>query len=103
MSILLIDDEDEAIRMMDEECLGVSAMSGGNSGKDRKPYTLTKQRERWSHVEHAKFEDALKLFHRDWKKIEEHVQTKTIVQVRRAHSVATRPGRGRLGSNQHLQ
>lgn len=48
----------------------------------RKPYTLTKERERWNDDEHNRFLTALKLFNRDWKKIEAYVETKTVVQIR---------------------
>ncbi|KAG8046044.1 hypothetical protein GUJ93_ZPchr0008g11811 [Zizania palustris] len=50
--------------------------------KARKPYTMTKPRERWSDEEHERFLDALIMFGRDWKKIEEHVGTKTTIQIR---------------------
>ena len=36
----------------------------------RKPYTITKQRERWTEEEHQRFLDALKLHGRAWRKIE---------------------------------
>lgn len=50
--------------------------------KMRKPYTISKQRERWSEEEHKKFLEALKLHGRAWRCIEEHVGTKTAVQIR---------------------
>ena len=39
-------------------------------GKGRKAYTMTKPRERWTDAEHAKFLEALKLYGREWRKIE---------------------------------
>lgn len=38
--------------------------------KVRKPYTITKQRERWTDEEHKKFLEALKLYGRAWRRIE---------------------------------
>lgn len=50
--------------------------------KVRKPYTITKQRERWTEEEHEKFLEALKLYGRAWRQIEEHIGSKTAVQIR---------------------
>ena len=38
--------------------------------KVRKPYTIKKQRERWTDEEHKKFLEALKLHGRAWRRIE---------------------------------
>ncbi|XP_010675239.2 protein REVEILLE 2 isoform X1 [Beta vulgaris subsp. vulgaris] len=65
---------------------GVSGIHSGagesHVPKIRKPYTITKQRERWTEEEHKKFLEALKLYGRAWRKIEEHVGSKTAVQIR---------------------
>eukprot|EP00741_Cyanophora_paradoxa_P019867 tig00000217_g19175.t1 len=53
-----------------------------NPPKERKPYTITKQRENWTEEEHQKFLEALKLYERDWKKIENYIGTKSVVQIR---------------------
>ncbi|XP_050381330.1 protein REVEILLE 8 [Argentina anserina] len=59
------------------------SMSSDWSGKKvRKPYTITKSRESWTEEEHDKFLEALQLFDRDWKKIEDFVGSKTVIQIR---------------------
>ncbi|KAL0920436.1 hypothetical protein M5K25_009573 [Dendrobium thyrsiflorum] len=50
--------------------------------KVRKPYTISKQRERWTEDEHKKFLEAVQLHGRAWRCIEEHIGTKTAVQIR---------------------
>lgn len=61
----------------------MSSMAGtGSSKKVRKPYTITKSRENWSDDEHDKFLEALHMFGRDWKKIEDYVGSKTVIQIR---------------------
>ena len=50
--------------------------------QSRKPYVITKQREKWTDQEHARFLDALRLHGRAWRRIEEHIGTKTAVQIR---------------------
>ncbi|CAL4918740.1 unnamed protein product [Urochloa decumbens] len=50
--------------------------------KPRRPYTVTRPRERWASDEHDRFLHALVLFGRDWKRIEAFVATKTSTQIR---------------------
>mmetsp|Transcript_5403 Transcript_5403/g.9351 ORF Transcript_5403/g.9351 Transcript_5403/m.9351 type:complete len:309 (-) Transcript_5403:531-1457(-) len=50
--------------------------------KIRKPYIITKSRQSWTDEEHTKFLEALGKFGRDWKKIEAHVGSKTVIQIR---------------------
>lgn len=60
----------------------ISSSGDELAAKVRKPYTITKQRERWSEDEHLKFLEALKMYGRAWRRIEEHIGTKTAVQIR---------------------
>ncbi|XP_042475656.1 protein REVEILLE 8-like isoform X2 [Macadamia integrifolia] len=59
-----------------------SLAAGGSGKKVRKPYTITKSREVWTDEEHSKFLDALQLYNRDWKKIADFVDSKTVIQIR---------------------
>ncbi|KAF8085495.1 hypothetical protein N665_0665s0005 [Sinapis alba] len=53
-----------------------------NAAKARKPYTVSKQREKWSEEEHERFLEAIQLYGRAWRQIQEHIGTKTAVQIR---------------------
>ncbi|KAF3616882.1 hypothetical protein FXO38_34286 [Capsicum annuum] len=57
-----------------------STPTDASGKKVRKPYTITKSRESWTEEEHDKFLEALQLFDRDWKKIEDFVGSKTVIQ-----------------------
>eukprot|EP00696_Hemimastix_kukwesjijk_P000658 gnl/Hemi2/1085_TR395_c0_g1_i2.p1 gnl/Hemi2/1085_TR395_c0_g1~~gnl/Hemi2/1085_TR395_c0_g1_i2.p1 ORF type:complete len:356 (+),score=89.66 gnl/Hemi2/1085_TR395_c0_g1_i2:80-1147(+) len=60
----------------------VASSEDGEDGKGRKPYQATKQRESWTQQEHSRFVEALALYVRDWKKIQAHIGTKTVIQIR---------------------
>ncbi|KAI3809385.1 hypothetical protein L1987_25357 [Smallanthus sonchifolius] len=63
--------------------MATNSMPADSPGKKvRKPYTITKSRESWTEEEHDKFLEALQLFDRDWKKIEDFVGSKTVIQIR---------------------
>ncbi|MFS7955287.1 putative transcription factor MYB-HB-like family [Helianthus anomalus] len=68
--------------------LATKRSSKGKKGKfnpkvnARKPYTITKQREKWTQEEHKRFLEALKLYGRSWRQIEEHMGNRTAVQIR---------------------
>ncbi|KAI4341544.1 hypothetical protein MLD38_026256 [Melastoma candidum] len=68
--------------------------------KVRLPYTITKQREKWTDEEHQRFLEALKLYGRGWRQIEEHIGTKTAVQIRsHAQKFFAKVSRGGAKSN----
>ena len=52
------------------------------SSKKMTSATVKQPRERWTDAEHALFTDGLKMYGRAWKKLEERVRTKTVVQIR---------------------
>lgn len=57
-------------------------MRSVGSSKSRKPYKITKPRERWSDDEHDKFLEAVDRFGRNWKEIVSFVGTRSVSQVR---------------------
>ncbi|KAK7345610.1 hypothetical protein VNO77_16217 [Canavalia gladiata] len=72
-----------SINTSNSQSMATSAPPSDASGKKvRKPYTITKSRESWTEEEHDKFLEALQLFDRDWKKIEDFVGSKTVIQIR---------------------
>lgn len=48
----------------------LTEMGNGYALKVRKPYTIKKQREKWTEEEHQRFLEALKLYGRAWRQIE---------------------------------
>ncbi|XP_022145779.1 protein REVEILLE 8 isoform X2 [Momordica charantia] len=65
-----------------QSSMAASTAADSSGKKVRKPYTITKSRESWTEEEHDKFLEALQLFDRDWKKIEDFVGSKTVIQIR---------------------
>ncbi|KAA6419375.1 MAG: transcription factor ASG4-like [Trebouxia sp. A1-2] len=63
-------------------------MGLAGSSKSRKPYKITKPRERWSEEEHEKFLEAIDRFGRNWKDIVSFVGTRSVSQefLRRCNS-----------------
>lgn len=60
--------------------------------KIRKPYTISKQRERWSEEEHKKFLEALKLHGRAWRRIEGKQLIQSMdMDCLSCHSILKRP------------
>ncbi|XP_057954445.1 protein REVEILLE 8-like [Malania oleifera] len=64
------------------QSMAASTPTDSSGKKVRKPYTITKSRESWTEEEHDKFLEALQLFDRDWKKIEDFIGSKTVIQIR---------------------
>ncbi|KAF8369326.1 hypothetical protein HHK36_032665 [Tetracentron sinense] len=64
------------------QSMAASTPTDDSGKKVRKPYTITKSRESWTDEEHDKFLEALQLFDRDWKKIEDFVGSKSVIQLR---------------------
>jgi SHAQKYF class myb-like DNA-binding protein len=61
---------------------GTPAPAAGKKKRPRKPYTISRPREKWTADEHALFLHALLRFGHNWKTIERFVATKTATQTR---------------------
>ncbi|KAM7266520.1 hypothetical protein ACFE04_004417 [Oxalis oulophora] len=82
-SFLLDDDSSLASAYLENgNVTEMCAFANDQTPKVRKPYTISKQREKWTDQEHRRFLEALKLYGRGWRHIEEHIGTKTVVQIR---------------------
>ncbi|KAM7271835.1 hypothetical protein ACFE04_031049 [Oxalis oulophora] len=80
-----VDDISKSMQHIEVENGNVTEMcafANDQTPKVRKPYTISKQREKWTDQEHRRFLEALKLYGRGWRQIEEHIGTKTAVQIR---------------------
>jgi SHAQKYF class myb-like DNA-binding protein len=60
----------------------VKSSAGMAGKKSRKPYVVSRPREKWTADEHGRFLHALLLFGRDWKRVQAFVATKTGTQIR---------------------
>ncbi|CAD6206114.1 unnamed protein product [Miscanthus lutarioriparius] len=60
----------------------VKSSAGMVGKKSRKPYVMTRPRERWTADEHDRFLHALLVFSCDWKRVQAFVATKTATQIR---------------------
>ncbi|GJM94698.1 hypothetical protein PR202_ga11370 [Eleusine coracana subsp. coracana] len=69
----------------------MAAMLGSSKKKPRKPYTISRPREKWSTEEHERFLHSMLMFGRDWKTIEQFMETKSI--SRRATPLPLPPAR----------
>lgn len=57
---------------------------------------------RWSEEEHRKFMEAIELFGKDWKKVQQHVGTRTSAQSRsHAQKVLAKPNAAKSSSSDH--
>eukprot|EP00188_Purpureofilum_apyrenoidigerum_P000634 Plantae.Rhodophyta-Purpureofilum_apyrenoidigerum.ctg12908.p1 GENE.Plantae.Rhodophyta-Purpureofilum_apyrenoidigerum.ctg12908~~Plantae.Rhodophyta-Purpureofilum_apyrenoidigerum.ctg12908.p1 ORF type:complete len:356 (-),score=24.27 Plantae.Rhodophyta-Purpureofilum_apyrenoidigerum.ctg12908:266-1333(-) len=62
--------------------VSVPTETGTVAPRVRKPYHSSRKRQPWTEDEHARFVEAVNMYKRDWKKIEEHVETKDVLQIR---------------------
>uniref|UniRef100_A0A0V0HKR1 Putative ovule protein n=1 Tax=Solanum chacoense TaxID=4108 RepID=A0A0V0HKR1_SOLCH len=68
-----------------------TCLANENVLKARKPYTITKQREKWTEEEHQRFLEALKLYGRAWRQIEGKCGIRLFVPDKRSILLLTPP------------
>eukprot|EP00892_Ulva_mutabilis_P007488 jgi/Ulvmu1/5110/UM021_0127.1 len=75
-------DKQPQVTANEKETPSSDAECKSKPAKTRKPYTITKARERWTDEEHTRFLEGMSLYGRSWGKVASHVHSKTTIQIR---------------------